>query len=298
MVEIDYSGEMSFASPVDGLNGGMPRPLRPLCPFRPFRPNRIWTFLLLAVMAAAQNPHPQTTGDVIGPLSHIEAPPAGHGFPEGVTYVYGGEWRIWTAGTATLRLEKDGDKQRVLAAADSSGVAALLYPLHDRFQAVFDPRSFCSQSIVKHSEEGAHKRDTSIHFNYALRKSLLDETNLKDNSRKHEEQDIPTCVTDVVSGIYYLAALPLRLGSTYVFPLNDGGKTVDVRATVEAREQVKTDAGTFSTLRVHTEASSGVLKDRGKVWFWYTDDAQRIPVQMRARVFYGTLTLKLERVEK
>jgi hypothetical protein len=90
----------------------------------------------------------------------------------------------------------------------------------------------------------------------------------------------------------------LQNGATYTFPLNDGGKTVDVTARVEAREQVKTEAGTFPTVRVQPEASSGVLKDRGRVWIWYSDDAAHIPVQMRARMFWGTLTFRLQRIER
>jgi hypothetical protein len=151
---------------------------------------------------------------------------------------------------------------------------------------------------LKHTEEGFHKRETDITFDYNRRKAVLQEVNLKDGARKRTEQDIPSCVTDVLSGIFYASSLPLQVGSEYVFPINDGGKTIDVRLHVEAREQVKTDAGTFSTIRVQPEASSGVLKDRGRVWIWYTDDTQRIPVQVRARMFWGTLTMKLQRVER
>jgi hypothetical protein len=101
----------------------------------------------------------------------------------------------------------------------------------------------------------------------------------------------------VLSGIFYVASLPLTPDATYVFPLNDGGETVEVRAHVEAREQVKTPAGTFATIRVAPEAASGVLKNRGRVWIWYSDDARRIPVQMRARMFWGTLTFRLVRID-
>jgi hypothetical protein len=34
------------------------------------------------------------------------------------------------------------------------------------------------------------------------------------------------------------------------------------------------------------------------VWVWYTDDAAHIPVQMRARLFWGTLTFRLNRIER
>jgi hypothetical protein len=197
-----------------------------------------------------------------------------------------------------MRLERSGNEQHAIGTVDSTGFVALLYRVHDRFEARFDPLTFCSQRISKHTEEGLRRRDTNVRFEYGRRKSILEETNLRDNQKKRAEADIPGCVTDVLSGIYYVASLPLLVGATYVFPVNDGGRTVDERLAVEGREQIKTEAGTFTTVRVRSEASAGMLKDRGKMWLWYSDDAQRIPVQMQARLFWGPLTLKLQRIEK
>jgi hypothetical protein len=174
---------------------------------------------------------------------------------------------------------------------------SLLYPVHDKFQALYDPKTFCSVSLRKHSEEGFHKRDTLISYNYARKKSVLDETNLKNNETKHVENDIPGCVTDVLSGLIYLRSLPLIVGTNYTFPLNDGGTTVDVNVKVEAKETVKVPAGTFQTIRVSPESGAGPLKTKGKIWIWYSDDAKRIPVQMRGKMFWGTLTLKLLKIE-
>lgn len=254
--------------------------------------------LLLAIAAGAQTSRMQPSGDLIGPLAHIQSAPANHRFPNGNTYVYTAEWRIWTAGTATLRLDTVGTEQHVTAGADATGFVALLFRVHDRFESRFDPHTFCSYGLVKRTQEGMRQRNTQVRFDYARRKSELDESNPKTNQRKRQEEDIPGCVTDVLSGLYYVASLPLQVGSTYVFPLNDGGRTVDVRATVEGREQIKTEAGTFSTLRVRPEANAGVLKDRGSVWLWYSDDARRIPVQMQAHMFWGILTIKLQRIDK
>jgi hypothetical protein len=241
---------------------------------------------------------PASTGNTVGPVSHVQAPPANYKFPTGVNYVFHAEWRLWTAGTATIRLEDFGELRKVTSTADAAGVVALLYTVHDRFESYFDPRTFCSQRITKHTEEGSHKKDTNIRFDYSARKAVLDENNLKNNQSKHATEDIPGCVVDVLSAIYYLGSLPLQAGAIYEFPMNDGGKTLNVRATVEAREQVKTDAGTFQTVRVRTEDVSGVLKKRGNLWIWYTDDGSHMPVQMRARAFWGTLAFRLARVER
>lgn len=241
---------------------------------------------------------PSAPSATIGPLAQIHAPDSSYIFPGGETYVYDAEWRLWIGGSARVTLESAGDLGRISATADSSGVVSLLYPVHDRFQATFDRRTFCSQNLSKHTEEGFHKRDTLISFNYARHRSVLDETNLRNGQVKHVEHDIPNCVTDVLSGIFYVGSLPLVNDATYVFPLNDGGTTLDVSAHVEGREQIKTAAGTFNTIRVSPQASAGVLKDRGRVWIWYSDDVRRIPVQMRARMFWGTLTFRLERIER
>jgi hypothetical protein len=252
------------------------------------------TFLFAILVVALSGQQPAN----IGPIAQIHPAPDNYVFPNGQTYVYQAEWRLWTAGTARITMDEAGGNQRVSTTADSSGVVALLYPVHDRFQSTFDRHTFCSQALSKHTEEGFRARETLINFNYFRRRSILDETNLKTHEPKHVEHEIPGCVTDLFSGFFYLASLPLAPDATYIFPLNDGGDTVDVRAHVEARESVKTPAGTFAAIRVSPEAVSGPMKNRGKVWIWYSDDARRIPVQMRSRMLWGTLTFRLLRIEK
>jgi hypothetical protein len=254
-----------------------------------------------AGVAQKPAPHPPAAPtaapDTVSSSSGIR-PPAERHYTSGQSYVYEVEWRLWKAGTATLRIEDAGREQRVVATADSIGVAALLYPVHDRFEAFFDGKTFCSRNLAKNTQEGFRKLQTSIRFDYARHKSVLEETNLRWGKAKKVENDIPECVTDVISGIYYLGSQPLGPDATYRFPLNDGGRTTQVEAHVEAREEVKTPAGTFQTVRVQPRAAAGVLKDRGQVWIWYSDDIARIPVQMRARMFWGTLTFRLVRVDR
>jgi hypothetical protein len=194
-------------------------------------------------------------------------------------------------------MEVAGNERKVSASAESSGAVNVIFPVHDRFESRFDPRTFCSLSIFKHSEEGLHKRETSIRSDYAHKKSTLDEKNLKTGETKHVENDLAGCATDVITGFYYLQSLPLQLGAIYEFPISDG-KTTIVHATVDKREQIKVPAGTFSTVLVTAEATSGPLQSKGKVWVWYSEDASHTPVQMRAKLGWGTLLFRLQRIEK
>ena len=253
---------------------------------------------LFSAQAPPAQPLPPVTGAVIESESRISPPPPSYWFANGQTLSYEVEWRLFTAGTATLRLDAAGEDERVTATADSTGVASVLYPVHDRFDALLHAKTFCSARINKHTEEGFRRLDTSIAFDYARRRSVLQEKNLKTGASKQDENEIPGCVTDVVSGILYLGSRPLQVGRTYTFPLNNGGKTSDVRANVEGREDVKTPAGTFHALRVQPETTSGSLKGKGRIWIWYSDDVNHTPVQMRAKLWWGTITLRLTRAEK
>jgi hypothetical protein len=262
----------------------------------PFHPSamfrRIACFgVLLACQAGAQ-----TGGQDAG--VRILPPPATYRFLEGSTYTYAVEWHFFSAGTATIFVESAGQEKRVSANATSASVVDLLYGVRDHFQSVVDPKTFCSLSISKHAEEGSHKRQTEIRFDYSRRKSVLQETNLKTNAAKTVENDIPECVTDVLTGFYYVGSLPLAQGNVYRFPVNDGNKTADAVAEVEGKEDVKTPSGAYTTIRVRLEATSGSLKSKGSLWIWYTDDEKHLPVQMRAKMSWGTLMFHLQKIEK
>lgn len=247
--------------------------------------------------APQRPPAGQPAQATIGSSARIVPPPATYRFPQ-QAYVYNVAWRLVPAGTATLRVQPAGAEQRVIGTADSAGVVSVLYRVRDRFESFLDPRTYCSRAISKKTEEGFRRLETNIRFDYARGKSVLEERNLKNNQTKRQENDIPACVTDVISALFYAGSLPLAPGEVSVFPLNDGGRTAEVRATVEGREEVKVPAGTFRTIRVRAEATQGDARERGKVWIWYSDDAHRTPVRMRARLTWGTLNFELARTEK
>jgi len=256
----------------------------------------------LCVANAQSTPAAAKTLDIptvsAAPSARIVPPPANYRFPDGQTFVYGVEWHLFNAGTAKVGLRGDGTAQHVTASAVSAGVVSALYKVEDEFDAFFDPHRFCSERVSKHIEEGSRQKQSELNFDYARGKSVLNERNLKTGEQKHAENDIPDCVTDVVSGFYYLASLPLQTGNAYTFTVNDGGKTNEITARVETREKIKVPAGTFEAVRVKAEAVSGALHGKGTVWAWFTDDGTHTPVQMRSKLGWGTLLFRLQRVEK
>jgi len=229
----------------------------------------------------------------IGSGSRVNPPSPTYRYPDAQTFTYAVDWRLLNAGTTTVRLDSVNGERHVQLSADSTGAVALLYHVQDRLETFFNPKSNCALSLVKHTEEGFRRVDTSVRYDYTAKKALLEERNIRAKNQKHEENEIPACVTNTVSAAFYVASQPLPPNARFSFPSSDGGKVAELEVLVEAREKVKTPSGTYSAIRVSAEALSGPQQGKGKIWMWYSDDDRRVPVQMRLRAFWGTITFHL-----
>src|SRR5262249_34611533 len=103
-----------------------------------------------ASASAAPTPSPAPT--VVAPT--IVKPGPHYPFRVGQTLVYSGVWRIFDAGMATLRMEPAGTEMRLTGTANATGAVALLYHVHDHYESLFNPATFCSQSTSRRIEEG------------------------------------------------------------------------------------------------------------------------------------------------
>ena len=230
------------------------------------------------------------SGQQIPPL----APPrVGFSFPQKQTLTYSVDWRVFPAGTAVVHFEAAGDREHIAATADTIGAINLLFHVSDRFQSTFDRERGCTYEFDKQTIEGRRQVNSTLKMDYTQKKSILDEKNVVKGTSKHVESSIPGCMTDLLTGVYYIASQPLEVGHNFVVPLVDAMHNVPVTIKVEGLEEIKTPLGTFKTIRVQPTAAAGVVKNRGNIWIWYTDDERHLPVQMRARLFWGTITFRL-----
>ncbi len=238
-------------------------------------------------LAAVVAPLPAQQAPVLPP------PRAGFSFPQKQTLTYSVDWRVFPAGTAVVRFRADGNRENITASADTSGAINLLFHVSDRFQSSFDRSTGCTDDFNKQTVEGRRQVSSTLHVDYSQHRSILNEKNLVAGSSKHIESPVSGCMTDLLTGIFYAASQPIELGHSFVVPVVDALRTVPVTMKVEGREVIKTPLGAFNTLRVQPTADAGVVKNRGNIWIWYSDDARHLPVQMRARLFWGTITFRL-----
>jgi hypothetical protein len=229
-------------------------------------------------------------GQQVAPLP---PPRAGFSFPQKQTLTYAVDWRVFPGGIAVLHFEASGNQERLTANADTIGAINMLFHVGDKFQSTFDRDKGCTYEFDKQTVEGRRQVNSTLRMDYGQSKSILDEKNLITGQTKHVETYVPGCLTDLLTGVYYASSQPMEVGKSFVIPVVDAMHTVPVTMKVEGREEIKTTLGTFKTLRVEPTADAGVVKNRGNIWIWYTDDERHLPVQMRARLFWGTITFRL-----
>lgn len=250
--------------------------------------------VLFAGLAPVAQMEAQSNANAAGFL----APSQQYALPANENLIYAVDWRVFPAGTATFKLKAEDAREHVTATATSIGTVNLLFPVADRYDSTFDLHTGCSFEYRKQIQEGRRRLTGSMELDYAKHLQKLSERNLITGTSKQRTAPIPGCVTDVLSGIFYVATQPLQVGHDLHFPLADGGHVVAVTMKVETKESVVTPAGTFATIRVQPTADAGVVKNRGTILIWYTDDNRHLPVQVRAHLFWGTITMRLTSIGK
>jgi hypothetical protein len=231
------------------------------------------------------------------PIPVLQPPVAGFDYPLHETLTYSVDWRVFTAGTAVFHVDQVGNLLKITATANTVGPVNMLFPVVDGFQSGFDLKTGCSTGFDKQTQEGRRKNASDLSFDYVHGKQTRNERNLVKGTATHSVTNIPACVTDSLSAMFYTQSQTLTTGQTVGFPLADAMRTVSVGMKVETREEIKTPAGTFQTIKVQATADEGIVKNRGSIWIWYTDDPRHLPVQMQARLFWGTITFHLQSVE-
>lgn len=224
--------------------------------------------------------------------------------PTKETLQYGIDWRLFNAGKAkveftTMPQPRGGFQADVHL--ESSGIVSKLFKVEDDYASTMSS-SYCAQTSLLTSHEGSRMRETKITFDAESKKaSYLERDRAKNNAIiLSQEIDIPPCVHDVLGGLYFIRTLNLEPGQSSQIPVSDGKKSVMVKVEAQAREDVKTPAGTFKTVRYEVYLFNGVLYKRSAhVNVWVSDDRRRLPVQIRVRMTFtiGTINLTLEKHE-
>jgi len=108
----------------------------------------------------------------------------------------------------------------------------------------------------------------------------------------------PADPLDDASFLFFVRTTPLEVGKTYNFERYFRTERNPIVIKVLKRETMELPDGSEVDCLVLNPVigEGGLFGARADARLWITDDARRIPVQIRSRYSFGTITLKLERI--
>jgi hypothetical protein len=130
------------------------------------------------------------------------------------------------------------------------------------------------------------------------RQKRVEEITLFDQSKRQatfsDESTIkiPSETYDLTSLIYGLRLRQLSDDSKLKLHALYGKELIEVEAVIKGRERIVTQAGTYNAIHIKFYPKNGKYNDyRG--YLWLSDDPQRLPVLIKARLSFGELRAEL-----
>jgi len=214
-------------------------------------------------------------------------------FGVGEKLVFSVQYGLVTAGEATLEvrnLATIGGRPcyRIVSDARTNDFFSKFFAVRDRYESYMDTTSLYSLRYEKHLREGKYKKDDAVDFDQVAHRAVY----------KDKTVPIPPRTQDVLSAMYYVRTLPLKVGQSISLANHTDGKNYPLIVRVLGKEHVKVDAGEFDCIIVEPILRGpGVFTQQGRLTVWLTDDRRRMPVLMKSKVVIGHVAAILKSYE-
>jgi hypothetical protein len=226
----------------------------------------------------------------------------GENFPfhvgEKLTYqIYWGPLVVGRASLEVQGIEKvDGhDCYHLVAQAKTAGLINLLYPVDSKTESWLDVEGLFSRKFRQDRSEGKSRRHDETSYDYARNEAVV--TNLTSRQARRFPLDRP--VQDVISSLYYMRAQVLKLDDkkTFVITTGDTNTTISIRPDQRKLIWVR-PTGDVPALRVEPNPTLKVVaSNKGRLWFWVSDDHRRLPLILATDMTIGNAKLVLYKME-
>jgi hypothetical protein len=234
--------------------------------------------LIISVSASAQNGNAYSVGEWFNFRIH-----------------YG----LVTAGYATLEVKEaiKNDKKVFLTVGEgrTTGMTKLFFNVKDTYQSYIDKTTSKPYQFVRKIDEGGYTKNEEGFFNQDNNTVFVKD--YKNNTEK--TFNVSENIQDIVSAFYYLRNHPnidkLKVGESIIIDMFFDGEVVKFKLKFMGNETINTKFGKAKTMIFRPLVQSGrVFKEEESLTVWISDDANKIPLRIKASLAVGSLKADLE----
>ncbi len=225
------------------------------------------------------------------------AEPAGPHPRLGERLTFQGRWLWFPVGTGSIEVKElvtiDGrPAYHIEAQGRTNDVLSTFYPIHDTLHSYLDAETLQPLRFEKDQREGHYRAHEVVVFDPASR--IATYRSLLNSSVK--EIELPDRFQDLLSTFYWLRTQPFQPGQSVALNVYTDEKIYDTRFLIGPLESLELlKRGTFQCLTVELKASfKGVLMERGRLWAYFTPDAHRLPLLIKATTPWGLMVAVID----
>jgi len=183
---------------------------------------------------------------------------------------------------------------KIVITARSSGTLAKLANMEVRDEFLFysNPETLCAEGSVSTIREGKRMRRLEVEYVQDERRGnfrAFDESvTPPELQRDVALTDLPPCVQDPFTALYFYSTLPLEKGYAKNLVIGNDDKVLDVRTRIEKQDTIDTPAGKFKAWKINTNAlRGGLFREDGDFYVWVSADERKALVRFEAKVRLG-----------
>lgn len=213
-------------------------------------------------------------------------------FPLGESLEYDAKFSFLNLGSMTLEIVdtltyRGTHCYLITSILNSTSSLRFLFSIDDTIEVYTSTEGLVPRLYRERINESGYQRESNIDFDAEVDSAFYDDT---------LSIAIPEDARDILSFWYYLRVIPLQTGDTVWLNVHSVRENHEIMCTVTGYERIKTGAGEFNTIVVKPQTEGkGVFGAKGGMEIWYSE-VERLPVQIRASMKFGSVLFKLREV--
>jgi uncharacterized protein YlbG (UPF0298 family) len=219
-------------------------------------------------------------------------------FKEGEYFKFRVHYGIFNASYASLQIKNEQlngkPVHHIQGEGKSTGLLHLFFGVEDYYETYIDRNTVIPYRFIRKINEGGYTKDLQIDFNHDNNTAIVTDK----EANKTYSQKIEPNTQDMVSAFYHLRNVvdhtTLKNGDEFLVPMHYDDENFKFKIKFIGRETIRTDFGKISALKFVPYVQSGrVFKAKESLSVYISDDYNKIPLKIKAKLRVGSITADL-----
>ena len=162
-----------------------------------------------------------------------------------------------------------------------------IFKVRDKYETYIDAKTLLPVLFIRNVNEGGYKFTNHVNFDQEKHTAL--------SEKKHF--DVPNCVQDVLSAIYYARNIDYnqyKTGTKIPFSMFLDDNIYSLYIRYIGKEKVTTKYGTFNAIKIAPLLIKGTIFKGGEdMVVWVSDDKNHIPLRVSSPILVGSVKVDM-----